>query len=227
MRELRWLAAGWLLPCFAACGGIGAASEEPGTEVRPGGAAGVDGSATTPDVAAPPPVGGADGAAPVPRDDGGACVLHASTALVEHACLHARKGPYRDVVATAEGPPVAVNRPHTSYRIDLAAEGSEYVGLVAYEPTRAGDHAFFLGPAGSVTVVSPPARGTLLDHGTACAELPRAIGFRLPLAAHVLRLRSPSPRVELVVEVMEGDEDAYDARCTGADGGVEGGADGS
>jgi hypothetical protein len=70
--------------------------------------------------------------------------------LEEHACLHASKGPFRDVVADNDGGALPdVSRVHTAFRIALGGAGE---ARVAYKPRRTAEYVFFTDAAASIAV---------------------------------------------------------------------------
>jgi MYXO-CTERM domain-containing protein len=91
---------------------------------------------------APRPDGGADGSA--------ACVHVMADAPVDHMCIHMRLGPFRSVVAAADGAvPPDVSSSHITWMVLLG-----FGHRVTYRPSRAGDHVFLTAPGMDVSVLS-------------------------------------------------------------------------
>jgi hypothetical protein len=93
-----------------------------------------------------------------------ACVATEDLVAIEdHACIHARSGPFAEVTAAAPGAPAPdVNRAHTTYRIALDGKS---VGRVRYAATRRADYLFFFD--GDVELSIRKADGQIVE--LACA----------------------------------------------------------
>jgi hypothetical protein len=126
-------------------------------------------------------------------------------ALVEHACLHARSGPFRDLVLVAAREAVDVSRAHTAFRVQLfQGDAAVAEGLVRYMVRTSGSYALFTHPLVDVTVAAPPVSRVVDTSTTTCAELPWVSTFTFFEGEHLLRLRATQPNVVLVFELVEG-----------------------
>jgi hypothetical protein len=108
--------------------------------------------------------------------DGGAtdgpCTPALGAMLIEHACLHAGRGPLREVEAAASADGLssahAVNRTHTAYSVLVPGdETRERTGYVEYRPSRDGDHAIFSGDLEALSIEGPAGEAVGVSHDEA------------------------------------------------------------
>jgi hypothetical protein len=140
------------------------------------------------------------------------CSTHVGDPLTEHACIHARSGPFVDGEA-----PFAAERTHVTYRLRLARDAAGgYEGDLSFRSGRGGAHAFFTGSRSTIRAIEPPVRSPIAAHETrGCAELSWVSSFTLLAGDHIFRITSPSEEVTLVVERLDDWErdEAYRVDC--------------
>ena len=79
--------------------------------------------------------------------------------LVDHTCLHARLGPFKDGQAALGTQATAdVDDVHTLHRIALVPQAAQFAGVVTYRPLRTGDWAIFLGVDVPLIIRDPAGR---------------------------------------------------------------------
>jgi Putative metal-binding motif len=118
--------------------------------------------------------------------------------LVEHACLHAKYGPFADGAQN-------VNQVHTYFRIALPpGEGPR---MVTYVPARSGEWAVFRNPGVPLAMLDPagrPLTARFEPDVAGCPELPRVSVFDLDANRSYRLALGPAaaPEVGLVLEKL-------------------------
>lgn len=148
-------------------------------------------------------------------DAGAGCRTLVSDSLIEHACFHARGGPYRDVSAGAEA--IDVSRAHTAFRVALTPDPSGgFAATLAYRARTTGAYALFASPGARLARVDPAAPQPFSAHPTElCPALPQVAVHALTTGVHELRVSSDQPSATVVIEPLDegGFEDAYRVVC--------------
>ncbi|MET0341381.1 MAG: hypothetical protein ABW252_10280 [Polyangiales bacterium] len=151
-------------------------------------------------------------------DAGAGCRTLVSDALIEHACFHARGGPYRDLTASTEA--IDVSRAHTAFRVTLApGSAGGYTARLAYRARTTGAYALFASSGARLARADPAAPSPFSAHPTElCPELPQVAGHTLTAGLHEIIVTSDQPSAMVVFESLEegGVEDAYRVVCDGA-----------
>jgi len=138
-----------------------------------------------------------------------AACRHLGPAIVDHTCLHARRGPFADVAASA--PPAAdanVDPVHTHYRVALVATGAGFHGAVRYTPQRAGEWAFYVEHDVPLRIVGPEGAAltpTLVDAVPGCPHLRRVevVTLAAQVVYHLELGPTTASTVGLVIEHVD------------------------
>lgn len=123
--------------------------------------------------------------------------------LAEHACQHARHGPFRELAsAGSDGGPHDLSRPHTAYRVPVGANASALP--LVYVPRESGDYIVFASRAASWSTPEDEA-GRLYDVTAYCDLAPFAtlVALKSGESAQVHIGRSGAGEILLVVERLE------------------------
>jgi hypothetical protein len=138
-------------------------------------------------------------------DESGEALPEDVRSLAEHACLHARNGPFRDLTfPTPEATAPEVNRPHTAYRL----HASTATATVAFVAPLAGSYVIMSSEDATPLAAASGAPSTRYDTSEACELLPSSSLRQLHAGERLELTYQPFGSVLLVVERLEPATDA-------------------